>query len=123
LGVEKHIACSDQLFMQLGVSEKTITREVCHLGYGAARARFFVGHDLQPFICRPQDAALHGDATDEVGQGLVQYPGDLDLPVDAIDVSTCVPEDLQDLVAEAHGLDARLPCRVHGFVKAPSRHL
>ncbi len=106
--------------MQLGVSEKAIACEVCHLGDAAARAGFLVGHDLQPLIGRPQDATLHGNPAFEVRQGLVQRARCIHLPVDPVDVSTRVPEDLENLVAKANGLDPGLPCRVHGLVEAPA---
>jgi hypothetical protein len=123
LGIEEDVACSDQLLMQLGVPEQAIAREVCYLSDGAARARFLLRHDLQAFIRRAQDATLDGHSTFEVRKGLVQDPRNLDLPVDAINVSTRVAENLQNFVAEAHGLDARLARRVHGLVEAPAREL
>jgi hypothetical protein len=109
--------------MQLQVPEHAFLRQVCNLNDGTARVRFLVGHHLQPFARRSQDASLDGDTTFEVSQRLVQNSRSLDLPVDAIDVSTSIPKDLQHLVAEAHGLDARLPRRVHRLVEAASREL
>lgn len=123
LGVEKDIAGANQLLVQLGMSKKAVTRQVCNLSDGTTGARFLVGHDLQSLVCRTRDGPFDGDTTFKVRQRLVQNSGNLDLPIDTIDVPTCIPEDLQDLVPEAHGLNPRLPRRVDGLFEAASREL
>ncbi|HCF62351.1 MAG TPA: hypothetical protein DFS52_30710 [Myxococcales bacterium] len=123
LGVEKDIAGANQLLVQLGMSKKAVTRQVCNLSDGTTRARFLVRHDLQPLVCRTQDAPFDADTTLKVRQRVVQNSRSLDLPIDAIDVPTCIPEDLQDLVPEAHGLNPSLPRRVYGLFEAASREL
>jgi hypothetical protein len=88
-------------------SDTPSLREVCHLGDGAPRSYLLVRHDREPFICRCQDATLHGDPAFEMIKGLVQCPGGLDLPIDAIDVSARVAEDLQVTLASQRPCPSR----------------
>jgi hypothetical protein len=62
LCIEEDVARSDQLLVQLGVSEQTVTCYLCYLSDRAARVSFVVQHDVQPFVGRLQNAALDGNS-------------------------------------------------------------
>src|SRR5262245_58352080 len=78
----------------------------------------FIKHELEPLIGCSKNPPFDGEPPLQMCKGVIQRSRCLHFPVDTVNVSSRITQDLENLFPKSNRLYASLTRRSHGFIEA-----